>query len=246
MEPAAPPRRDGDPLIVAHRGVWGEAPQNSAAALEAAIAIGCDMVELDVRRTRDGRLVAVHDARVRGAAVSALDHDQLRARLGPGQAPRLEELLEIACGRMTLDIELKQNGYVEQVTATLDRHPTQDGYVITSFLGSVLAGVRRSAPQVRTGLLLRPGHVPGSLARRQRAAGADFLAPHAALVRSGLLSWAAERGLPCFVWTVNDTRVLRAMIADPRVAAVITDRPAGALALRSARPPAVLAGPPPA
>ena len=49
------------PLIIAHRGAWQSAPQNSLRAFETAIELGCDAVELDVRRTADGRLVVLHD-----------------------------------------------------------------------------------------------------------------------------------------------------------------------------------------
>jgi glycerophosphoryl diester phosphodiesterase len=59
------------------------------------------------------------------------------------------------------------------------------------------------------------------------------LATHASLARAGLLAWAANRGLESFVWTVNERRVLRTLLADARVAAVITDRPAVALQMRS-------------
>jgi glycerophosphoryl diester phosphodiesterase len=74
----------------------------------------------------------------------------------------------------------------------------------------------------------------GSLEARVRRAEVDFLAPRVGLVRAGVLEWASERGLPSFVWTVNDARRLRALLADERVQAVITDRPAEALALRTA------------
>ena len=226
---AAPPTQRCDPLVVAHRGDWSAAPQNSLAALEGAIALGCDMVELDVRRTRDRRLVAIHDPRIQGARVAALDHAQLQARLGPGQAPALSEVLEHAAGRIKLDIELKESGYVGEVTRTVAEHLAPDAYVMTSFLLSVLATVKEQAPATRTGLLLRPA---GAMAveRRLERSRADFIAPHARLARAGLLAWAAEHGLDSYVWTVNNRRVLHAMLEDPRVTAVITDRPGDALA----------------
>jgi len=232
-----PDRRGGrSALIVAHRGAWGEAPQNSAAALEGAIGLECDMVELDVRRTRDDRLVAVHDARVGGVATSHLDLSQLRGRLAPGQAPLLEELLELAAGRIALDVELKEDGYAERVVAALARHSEPGEYVVTSFLDSVLTAVARLAPQTRCGLLLAPGRPPARLAGRLEQTGAAFVATPLTLARAGLLAWAAARGIETFVWTVNDSRWLRTMLADPRVAAVITDRPAAAVALRAGTP----------
>lgn len=219
------------PLIVAHRGAWGEFPQNSLEALQAAIDTGCEMVELDVRRTRDGRLVAVHDARTRGTPVAALNHVELKERLAPGQAPLLEEMLELAAGRIGLDIELKEAGYVQTVLRLLrGLDPAQ--YVVTSFLVEVLSAVRGITPQARTGLLVGPAR-GRRIEARLDSSGATFLAAHTGLARTGLLAWAANRGLECYVWTVNDRRALRSLLADDRVTAVITDRPVAALRLRS-------------
>lgn len=147
VEPVASTERR-EPLVVAHRGTWSAAPQNSLAALEGAIALGCDMVELDVRRTRDGRLVAVHDPRIQGTKVRTLDHAQLKARLGPKQAPSLAEVLERAGGRIRLDIELKEDGYVEQVTVAVAKHLAPEGYVVTSF--SALSWPRSSGRPPRS------------------------------------------------------------------------------------------------
>jgi glycerophosphoryl diester phosphodiesterase len=189
------------------------------------------MVELDVRRTRDGHLVAVHDARVRSAPVSTLDHEELKARLKPGQAPLLQEMTELAGDRIALDIELKEAGYVARVLDLLTGlDPGQ--YVLTSFTDDALVEARAKAPQVRTGLLVGPGHAR-RLEARLNACGASFVAAHAGLARAGLLTWAANRGLESYVWTVNERRALRSLLADPRVAAVITDRPAVALEVRS-------------
>jgi glycerophosphoryl diester phosphodiesterase len=226
-------QRDDDlTLVIAHRGAWDQAPQNSLAALEAAIGLGCDMVELDVRSTRDRRLVALHDARVGAAPVSTLTLAELRERLGPGEAPELEAMIELAAGRIGLDVELKEEGRVDAALAVLHSRLEPAQYVVTSFLESTLTAVRTLAPETRTGLLIRPGRRPRRLEERLQAAGISFLAPHASLARAGLLAWAAQRGLESYLWTVNERRAWRTLLADPRVTALITDRPAGALAAR--------------
>ena len=58
-------------MVAAHRGVAAGAAENTIEAFTNAIAIGADMIEFDVRMTRDGELIAFHDARVNGIAVAA-------------------------------------------------------------------------------------------------------------------------------------------------------------------------------
>jgi glycerophosphoryl diester phosphodiesterase len=231
MELRAPLPVNAGPLVAAHRGAWDNAPQNSLQALSDAIALGCQMVEFDVRRTKDGHLVAVHDARVGGVPVATLALDELRGALGPGHAPLLEEMVELAAGRIELDVELKDAAGVAEAIAILKRHLARESYVVTSFFDGVLIAARAADPELRTGLLLRPGRAPRRLEQRLQSTGAAFLALPATLARTGLLAWAANRERASVVWTVNDRRGLRSLLADRRVAAVITDRPKLALEL---------------
>ncbi len=57
-------RDDSSVLVVAHRGDWRNAPENSLAAIENAIRMGVDIVEIDLQRTLDGQLILMHDSRL--------------------------------------------------------------------------------------------------------------------------------------------------------------------------------------
>src|SRR3982751_167704 len=94
----------GVTLIVAHRGASAIAPENSLEAFEAAIAVGADMVEFDVRSTADGVLVVVHDPL---PLVRYADLDPM--------PPRLEEVVATCAGRIALDVELKEAGMEREV-----------------------------------------------------------------------------------------------------------------------------------
>ena len=193
-------------LIAAHRGASSIAPENTLEAFEAAIAVGADMVEFDVRSTADGVLVAFHDP------LPPLSYEELRPR-----PPRLEEVVEVCAGRIALDVELKEAGAERKVLEIVN----PASFVVTSFLPDAVAEVKRLRPDVRVGLLLDRN------ARAWDAASADFLAPHYTLL---------DRELPddLVVWTVNDDADLRRCLDDPRVAVVITDDPERAVALKDA------------
>jgi glycerophosphoryl diester phosphodiesterase len=203
-------------MVIAHRC-------NTLASVEAAIALGVDMIEFDVRRTRAGEIVAHHDPLL----------GRTRAQLG--KPPLVAELVELVAGRVPLDVELKEDGYVEDVLELV----RGDGLIVKSFIDAVVAQARR--PGVRTALLLGIGR-PRNPARtrlselfpigRARACGADFVAPEVRLAQLSVLRRAASAGFPTLVWTVNDDVRIGALLDDERVAGVITDAPARAMQLR--------------
>lgn len=120
--------------IVAHRGAWHGAPENSLAAIENAIAIGADIVELDVRKSADGELFLMHDdslLRMAGVDQDAetfimaeLQAIALRADDGgigrlptEERIPTLRQALEIIRGRIFADLDLKDRGLFAEVAA---------------------------------------------------------------------------------------------------------------------------------
>ena len=117
----------GDVTVVAHRGCWRQAPENSLASIESCIDVGVDMVELDVRRTRDGELVLMHDETLdRTTSASGRLADRLLAELaavrlrhtdgGPvaglsdETVPTLEQALRAASGRILVNVDMKDPG----------------------------------------------------------------------------------------------------------------------------------------
>lgn len=120
--------------VVAHRGAWHGAPENSLAAIENAIRLGCEIVELDVRKSADGELFLMHDDTL--ARMAGIDRDaetftmaELQAFAlreddgGEGRAftdqriPTLREALEVIRGRIFADLDLKDRGNFFEVAA---------------------------------------------------------------------------------------------------------------------------------
>ncbi|WP_117190353.1 glycerophosphodiester phosphodiesterase family protein [Rhizobium terrae] len=123
-----------DCAVVAHRGAWHGAPENSLAAIEKAIALGIDIVELDIRKSADGELFLMHDDTL--ARMAGIDRDaetftmaELQAIAlreddgGEGRAltdqriPTLKQALEVIRGRIFVDLDLKDRGLFSEVAA---------------------------------------------------------------------------------------------------------------------------------
>lgn len=203
---------------------------NTLEAFEAAIALGADMIELDVRRTGDGRLVVFHDARVKAVPISSLRYEALTVKGARSRPPLLEDVLALMKDRIALNLEVKEPRCVEEMIELL-RQFGLDRCLLSSFLDAVVLEAKILEPELRTGLLLTTG-VRRGLGARLPASQADCLCLHRRLADDGALDRAATAGVPCIIWTVNAARALDRYLGHPAVEGVITDRPALALARR--------------
>jgi glycerophosphoryl diester phosphodiesterase len=239
---------DGGPVLAfAHRG-GARHPElagleNTLAAFAHAVALGYRYLETDVHVTRDGVLVAFHDAlldRVTDGSghLEDLDADALSALLvGPGEhVPTLAGLVAAFPGAR-FNVDLKSEGAVQPLAAFIDEHGLHDRILVGSFSGRRLRRFRRLAgPRVATSA--SPAEVaayvalPAGLARRltrspARGGPAALQVPH----RQGNLDVASPRllrraraaGLHVHVWTVDDPEEMR-LLLDRGVDGLMTDR----------------------
>jgi glycerophosphoryl diester phosphodiesterase len=140
----------GATLRLAHRGDWRRAPENTIPALLAGLRVpGCDGLEFDVRRSRDGVPVLLHDAtlaRVQGvdARVDALSSTEL-ARHG---VPTLAKALAAIPRTAFLDVELKEDPPTDAVVEVLEaaRGSELRNAVVSSFEPWTLETVGRLRP----------------------------------------------------------------------------------------------------
>lgn len=123
-------------LVVAHRGDWRYAPENSIAAIEHSIAVGVDIVELDLQLTKDSVLIVMHDATLNRTTTGkgrvadwTLDSIRtLKLKNGCGirtkhTVPTLEEALLAARGRVLLNLD-KADRYFDLVVPLLEKTGT--------------------------------------------------------------------------------------------------------------------------
>ena len=224
------------PLVVGHRGARTAAPENSAAALEAAVAAGADVVEFDVS---PGLVVAHSPAERAPGALSLDDALELLAPHGIG-----------------LHVDVKDQGYEAEVVAAVRRHGVGErAYFSTAWPSSVrrLAQVgpeiQRAVgyPNDRYNLSRFPWPAPltaaGGVAARAlmparvplllRRSGATALSLHHSFCSAGAVAAAHRLGAPVVVWTVNDPReIIR--FARMGVDGIVSDDPETALATLSA------------
>ncbi len=220
-------------LIIAHRGVSSSlARENTLEAFQKALDLRADMIEFDVRRTRDQRYVIHHDPHIAGKPLNELTRPEVReiARTLGFHIPELEEVLALARGRIGLDIELKEEGYESEIIRLAGQTLAEGDFIVSSFHAGCLARVKQSRVGVRTGLIFEDA---GALTTAILGGDTDWLLPARNLAEGELLERMSRSGKKIVVWTVNDTQQMRQLLDDDRIEGIITDRTDAALAVRA-------------
>jgi glycerophosphoryl diester phosphodiesterase len=204
------------PAVIAHRGASAVAKENTVEAFRAARRLGADMVELDVRRTRDGALAVHHDASVPGAGPIV----ELRCAELPAWVPTLEEAMD-ACAGMNVNVEVK--------SSPLDPDFDEDRWVagavadalaseasralVSSFDLLAVDRVLATDAAIPTALLTAPGVDVLDLAATARQHGHRVLHPHDLSVTAEGVEQLHTANMRVNVWTVDDADRMRALAA---------------------------------
>ncbi len=217
-------------VAIAHRGEPVGHRENTPAAFAAAVALGADMVEIDLRRTRDGEIVVLHDQsllRLWGldASVGDLDLDDVVA-LGVGdlRIPTLRDVLAEVVVPLMVDFTRREvvPGALEAVRAAgaLDRSLFVTGNV------EALRQLRALSAEARLGLTWTEGQDPPLPLLAEL--GAEYWNPMFGLVTPDGVAAVHAAGRRVSTWTVDDPADVVRML-DAGVDAVVSNRIAALL-----------------
>jgi glycerophosphoryl diester phosphodiesterase len=197
------------------------APGNTIESFQAALEHGVDMIEFDVLRTRDGRLVLAHD------------HEDAGTRAPLTLDEGLDHFAGEAYARVELDVDMKLPGYESQVAEGLLRRELGERSLVSSMftesldlLGELAPGLRRgwSVPRVKRNWVRSPfalpaylvariwrAQLPGQASARIRAGGCEAIMSHQILVSRRLVREVHAAGGQLYVWTVDDASRIQAL-----------------------------------
>jgi glycerophosphoryl diester phosphodiesterase len=222
------------PLVFAHRGGAALAPENTLPAFEHGVALGVDGIELDVRASRDGRVVVHHDETLdRTTALRGPLRERDADELARAGIPELSSVLR-ACRdvRVIVEIKVSEPAFGRRVVDELRRADAIDRACVGAFRRTVLRAVRREEPALATSAARE--EVRLALYRSwlrwpvRDAPYAGYQVPEYAgsmrVVSPRFIQDSHRAGLGVQVWTVNDVDTARRLLAWG-VDALITDRP---------------------
>jgi glycerophosphoryl diester phosphodiesterase len=242
------------PAVVAHRGASSTRPENTLPSFEEALRLGAHIVEFDVRLTRDGVPVVIHDPAVdRTTDGSGLVHELTAAeiaslRTGGAGVPTLAQVLDLLSGRAATAIEIKnipgepafdpaREAIVEAVHAELGRVGFEGPVLIVSFNPSSIAASKAIAPGVPTGFLTTDLVDPREALAFAVARGHEMVLPGTrASIPAGeaFVEEVHAAGVRAGTWTVDDPETVR-MLFGRGFDAVASNDPATALGVLAER-----------
>jgi glycerophosphoryl diester phosphodiesterase len=216
------------PLRIGHRGAAGHVLENTLGSIEKAIALGVDFVEVDVRKTKDGKLVIMHDETVdrtttgTGKLASMTLDDVKRLRTTDGQTiPTLADVLALCDKRVGLMLELKARGIADDIVQVVSAGDFSNPLIYASFHHKDLARVRQSVPSATIMPLISRGtispRIPAKLSTHHVGIRFDR-------VTKPLVESLHAAGVRIFVFTVNDADDI-AHMSDIEVDGIISDTP---------------------
>ncbi len=230
------------PVIIAHRGDLSTSPENTLPAFYGAYRRGADAIELDVRLTRDDKLIVFHDRNLKritgeNRLVSNVTLEEIRSfdvgsRFGPEyrglQAPTLDEVFDAVPADFLVNVEMKavidrMRLIAHRVAEVIRRHERRDSTLVASFNPISLWELRKVDPTIMRGYIWSRRHPPPIRSRCfSRMVKAHWYDPANDSYNPRLMREMRSQGVRTLAWDVDFARDLVRM-AEARLDAVVTD-----------------------
>ncbi len=223
--------------ISSHRGNSHVAPENTLPALENAIIAGSDYAEIDVRQTKDGILVLMHDNNLKRTAginkdIGSLTYKEL-SQLDVGswfstdfiytKIPTLEEAIKLCKGRIKLNIEIKTSNkgimFEENLVSIIEKNNFEHSCLISSMDYNSIDKIKKLNPLIKTGLITK--YIYGNFHNFESV---DFISMRSSNITRQVVDNAHKNGKEIHAWTVNSVSEIERM-KSAGVDCIITDNP---------------------
>jgi glycerophosphoryl diester phosphodiesterase len=213
-------------LIIAHRGASNLAPENSLKAFRKAIELGADYIEFDIHKSKDGKIIIMHDANIfrmtgKSGIIKNMTFEELKnLEVGDGEKiPTLFMLIKLAKGKIALNCEIKVKGLEEKLVEILQENDIIESTLISSFKTGILLKIQKLEPQLRLAVL-RPSRMQWitSLISPKRmittATKNRFYAvnPRCFFVNNKFVERAHNHNLKVFPWTIDSEKKMKKLV----------------------------------
>lgn len=242
------------PLIHAHRGFSKIAPENTIVAMKAAMDIGADAIEIDIRKTKDNIVIVSHDDKINRCSdgegiISELTLNELEKydfgyqkafgdKYKDVKIPTFEEVLVLLEKNKNwngfLNIEFKTaDDTVDKAICIIKKHKLENRTMFCSFHYEALVKAKSLAGQIKCGFLNSEVdcHIANNFSDLKKY-GIEYLHPHYAKVTKEIVDVYAESKVGLNVWTVDNIDDINYQL-EIGVNSIITNTPDLAIQLRN-------------
>ena len=215
-------------LKIAHRGASAYEPENTLRSFKLAFDMKADMIELDVRMSKDGHLVVIHDRTVdRTTNGHGYVKDMTLAELkkldaGKGEKiPTLKEVIEVGAKKTKFAVEIKERGTEKKAVSLIKEYNLLDDVFVISKNGEFLKNVKALEGRIRTCLITVFSCASINYGRKSLA---DAVAPFHLFITKALVKKVQRSRLLLFTWVVDSEK--RALwMKDIGINGIVTNRP---------------------
>jgi len=216
-------------LKIGHRGAAYYEPENTLRSFKKAIELEVDMIELDIRKTKDGKIVVIHDEKVNRTTnnkgfVRSYTFDQIRTLdAGKGEKiPTLEEVIDLVDNKCGIVIELKEPNTEKEVVELIKEKNIVSKVLIVSFYPSILKIVKGLYSEVSLGILTNK--VPKDYLKIIKTMNVDYALIRKDKLKKEYVDNLHKIGLKVGAWTVDDKKYFKKLV-DLGVDAISSNKP---------------------
>lgn len=216
-------------LITAHRGAQNPAIENTLEAFFAALSLGADLIEFDVRKSKDGVLFVIHDSSIGKLKTYSSNFSDLKneAEAKGFYLPTLEEVLTSLGGKIKLEVEIKEQGYENEILVKLLEHLKTKDFRIISFSHKSLKRIKKLNKNVELGLIVG---TRGTELFKIIGIALNFLKDFNVLNLNykiwqwGLMRFLQNKCEGIFLWTVDSGEIAEKIFLDKTIAGFSTNK----------------------
>lgn len=215
--------------IIGHRGARGIEPENTIRSYRKAIELNVDYIECDVHKTKDGQIVLMHDHTVDRTTngkglVNDFSFDEIR-KLDAGKGekiPTLQELLDLARGKVKLHVELKDETATEDVVRMVEKNNMVEKVFLTCGNTNTLKKVRELNPSISLEHIF--GQPPENAIELALSVKAKRVSCHISHLTKEFVQKAHQNGIQVIAWPPNTIEDAKKAV-ECNVDLICTDRP---------------------
>ncbi len=223
-------------VIFAHRGASGLVKhENTMEAFEKSVELKADGIELDIRKTKDQKIVVIHNDSINDLKICDLTYDEIKKiTLRENYIiPLFEDVLKFSKSRILLDIEVKESGYEKEIIDLVLKYLKYDEFYLRSFHKESVKLFKELDKNITTVLLLGGDNGKGFKGRCKeifpnsyiKYTKCDIISPHYRLLLFGFIKRMHIKKIPVIVWTVNEEKRMYDILHKKKADGIITNFP---------------------